>query len=80
LQDVAATVLATTSFSVATGPPYPFELSYYPPQILPGGRYALSARITHEERLLFINTTHIPAFPDEGGSIDILVSRAASSP
>jgi putative lipoprotein len=72
-QDVAATQLSQVQFPAETGPPYAFELEYFPAQILPSGRYTLRATITHEDRLLFTSDTHIPAFQD--GPIDIVVKR-----
>ena len=79
LQDVAATVIAETSFTPSGGPPFAFELQYYPPQILPKGRYALRARIEAGGRLMFINDTHIDAFPEEGGPVEILVRRVSGN-
>ena len=79
LQDVQATVITETSFEVNTGPPYPFTLTYYPPQILPGRTYGLSVRISVADQLWFINDTHIPAFPEKGSEHDIVVRRTGSS-
>ena len=73
LQDVAALQISETSFSAGGAPPYAFELEYFPAQILPQGRYALRATITHEDRLIFTSDTHIPAFQD--GPVDIVVKR-----
>jgi putative lipoprotein len=38
--------------------PLPFHLSYDPAQVKPGHRYAVSARIELDGKLLFINTEH----------------------
>lgn len=38
-------------------------------------RYAMRARIELDGRLWFTNTRHIPAFPDGGGPIQVLVDQ-----
>lgn len=79
LQDVKATVVAETTFEVNTGPPYPFTLDYYPPQIVPGRTYGLSVRITVADQLWFINDTHIPAFSGTAVTQEIVVRRVGAS-
>lgn len=56
LADAPALVLAQQSAQINGQVPLPFKLSYQPEQILPGHRYAVSARIEDGGRLLFINT------------------------
>ena len=72
--DVAADVLAESRFPAESGPPFAFRLDYDPAEITEGRRYALRASIHLEDRLLFTNTEHIPAFGHEG-DVEILVRR-----
>lgn len=58
LMDAAAVTLATQSGPVKGNVPLPFTLSYDPAQVMPGHRYAVSARIELDGKLLFINTEH----------------------
>lgn len=77
--DVAADVIAMTTLSPESGPPWKFALEYDPAKIDSRNRYALRARIEADGRLLFINTSHIDAFAQpEGAPTDILVSRVSS--
>ncbi len=54
--DAPAVVLAQQSGPVQGQVPLPFTLRYPVDQLQPGHRYAISARIESEGRLLFINT------------------------
>lgn len=60
--DVASDVIATTRFAPKGGPPWEFGLPYDPAKIHPKRRYTLRGRIEANDRLLFINTEHIPIF------------------
>jgi len=60
--DVAATVIASKRFEVAGGPPWDFTLQYDSKKLNSKGRYALQAGLEANGRLLFIATSHIPAF------------------
>ncbi len=74
--DVAADILATTTFSPAGGPPWNFIMEYDPARIDSRHRYAVRARIEVNGQLMFTNTQQIPAFPAaEGEPLEILVSR-----
>ena len=55
LMDAPAVTLAGP---VKGNVPLPFHLTYDPAQVKPGHRYALSARIELDGKLLFINTEH----------------------
>jgi len=78
--DVSAEVIAMTTLSPEGGPPWKFVLAYDPARIDSRHCYALRARIEVDGRLLFTNTSHIPAFiQPEGVLIDILVSHVGSS-
>ena len=58
LADAPAVTLANQSGPVKGQVPLPFHLSYDPAQVKPGHRYAVSARIELDGRLLFITTEH----------------------
>ena len=59
LQDVAAKELAVQITTNAEKAGLNFNLTYKLADVLPGHRYALSARINHEDHLHFISTqTH----------------------
>jgi len=74
--DVAADVIATTTFPAVGGPPWDFAMEYDPARIDSRHRYAVRARIEVNGQLMFTNTTQIPAFSAaEGESLEILVSR-----
>ena len=56
LQDVS--LMARQAGPVKGNVPLPFHLTYDPAQVKPGHRYAVSARIELNGKLLFINTEH----------------------
>ncbi|MDB6442858.1 MULTISPECIES: YbaY family lipoprotein [Pseudomonas] len=56
LADAPATVLDEQSGPVKGQVPLPFHLSYDPAQVKPGHRYAVSARIEVDGRVMFITT------------------------
>ena len=58
LADAPAVTLAKQSGQVKGQIPLPFHLTYDPAEIKPCHRYAISARIENNGRLLFINTEH----------------------
>ncbi|MEE1867470.1 YbaY family lipoprotein [Pseudomonas auratipiscis] len=58
LMDAPAVTLASQNGPVKGNVPLPFHLSYDPAQVKPGHRYAVSARIELDGKLLFINTEH----------------------
>ncbi|MDD2060360.1 YbaY family lipoprotein [Pseudomonas sp. GD03860] len=58
LMDAPAVTLASQNGPVNGQVPLPFHLSYDPAQVKPGHRYAVSARIELDGKLLFINTVH----------------------
>lgn len=74
--DVAANVIATTTFPAVGGPPWGFAMEYDTAKIDNQHRYAVRARIEANGRLMFTNTTQTPAFSGvEGKPLKILVSR-----
>lgn len=58
LADAPAVVLDEQSGPVNGQVPLPFHLSYDPAQVKPGHRYAVSARIEMDGKLMFISTEH----------------------
>ncbi|MDF0730493.1 YbaY family lipoprotein [Pseudomonas entomophila] len=56
--DAPAVTLAKQSGPVQGNVPLPFHLAYDPAQVKPDHRYAVSARIELDGKLLFINTEH----------------------
>ncbi|WP_367237356.1 YbaY family lipoprotein [Pseudomonas sp. Rh2] len=58
LMDAPAVTLASQAGPVKGNVPLPFRLSYDPAHVKPSHRYAVSARIELNGKLLFINTEH----------------------
>ncbi|QXH45823.1 YbaY family lipoprotein [Pseudomonas xanthosomatis] len=58
LMDAPAVTLASQAGPVKGNVPLPFHLTYDPAQVKPGHRYAVSARIELDGKLLFITTEH----------------------
>ncbi|MBA1201263.1 hypothetical protein G7009_05700 [Pseudomonas capeferrum] len=56
LMDAPAVTLARQNGPIKGSVPLPFHLEYDPAQVKPGHRYAISARIELDGKLLFINT------------------------
>lgn len=77
--DAPSDVIATIRLVPEGGPPFPFSLAYDPGTLHKKGRYALRARIEAGGRLLFTSTEHIPAFGQEPGPVEILVSRVGGA-
>ena len=78
--DVPAGVVASSRFTPRGGPPWDFSLAYNPARIQDRDRYALRARIEVDGRLMFINTTRIPAFDrDPDTPVKIMVSRVGKA-
>jgi putative lipoprotein len=80
LQDVAATVLAEQIIEAAgRQAPFAFELEYDASTIDERSTYAISARITVDGDLWFINTTHHPVLTHGHPShIDVMVDMVRS--
>lgn len=75
LADAPARVLAETRIPAAAGGRMRWRLRYNRADILPRRRYALQARITDGDRLLFINMTQHTVFAGGRNRTDILVER-----
>lgn len=80
LADAPAEVVAQTSFRSKNGPPWSYILNYDPRLIMEGRRYNLRAKVTSDDRLMFISTEANPVVPGEvDGAVDIVVNRAGGS-
>jgi putative lipoprotein len=78
--DVAADIIATTTFPPVGGPPWGFAMAYDPARIDSRHSYAVRARIEVNGQLMFTNTSQIPAFSgEEGRPVEILVSRVGGA-
>ena len=75
--DAPSVVLGRVEIADAAASPIRYRLSYDPALIESGRRYALQARISMGQDLLFINDTH-HAFEPGQVSADILVKRVAA--
>ncbi len=78
LADAPAEVLGETAFTPEGQVPLPFQIDYDDSRILPGHVYALQARITLDDELLFINTQHHPVLTDSGDNPEVLVQRVTA--
>lgn len=77
LADAPATLLGETVIVPVTQVPLPFTLDYDDDRLEPGHSYALQARITLGDQLMFINTSRHAVFGDGPDATDILVERVA---
>ncbi len=57
LADAPAVQLASQQIKPAGQIPIAFVLEYNPAQLVPGHTYAIQARITHQDKLLYITTS-----------------------
>lgn len=55
--DAPSVQLASQQIKPAGQIPIPFVLEYDPAQLVPGHSYAIQARITHQEKLIYITTS-----------------------
>ncbi len=62
-----------------TTPPYPFSFSVPADQLQPGHSYAVSARITHDDRLMFITDTRYSVLAGEDDTDLMLVMKRVAS-
>lgn len=75
LADAPAQVIAEDRMTGATGSPIPYRLKFDQSRIKLGRSYALQARISDGDRLLFINTTRHAIFAGGRNNTRILVQR-----
>lgn len=76
--DAPAQEIARASLDPAGQPPFRFVIGYDPAQIQPGRTYAIRARVTHGEQLLFTSDRHYP-LPTAGENLEILLVRSHAS-
>jgi putative lipoprotein len=78
--DAAARVIGSTRVQSPAAPPIEFSISYDPQQIEATHRYAVRARILHEDRLMFTtDTVHHVLTQGAPTNVELLLKRAASS-
>jgi uncharacterized lipoprotein YbaY len=77
--DAPGEVIAEQTITAQGGPPYVVTLTYDPTTIQNRSRYAVSARIEHEGKLLFITDTNNPALTGGApkGRVEVVTRRAA---
>lgn len=80
--DAPSTVLAEQRFKAdGKQPPFAYELKVDPARIDPRMRYAVSARISRGEQLLFINDTQYSVLTQgNGASADLVLVRVTQAP
>lgn len=78
--DAPATVISSSTFVVASGPPYDVVLDYDPAMLEPHGCYAVRASIEVDGRLRFTTTEHTPAFDHrEDEPLMVMMSGVATA-
>lgn len=80
LADAPAQVIAEDRITGATGSPIPYRLRFDQTLIKPRRTYALQARISDGDRLLFINTNRHAVFAGGRNNTRILVQRVSAQP
>lgn len=80
LADAPAKVIAEDRITGAAGSPIPYRLKFDQTQIKPRHSYALQARISDGDQLLFINTTRHAVFAGGRNNTRILVQRVDGQP
>jgi len=80
LADAPAQVIAEDSITGATGSPIPYRLRFDQSSIKQRRTYALQARISDDDRLLFINTARHAVFTGGRNNTRILVQRVGEQP
>lgn len=78
LADAPAQVIAEHRITGATASPIPYRLRFDQDLIKPRRTYALQARISDGDRLLFINTTRHTVFAGGRNNTRILVQRVSA--
>lgn len=77
LADAPATIIGQRKIVPAGQVPIKFEISFDPQAIKPGRTYALQARITVDDRLLFITDTRHQVDPLDGKPQTVVLKMAA---
>jgi putative lipoprotein len=76
--DAPSQVLGRARIEPAGQPPFRFSIKYDAARLQPNRNYAIRARLTHEDRLLFTTDRNYPV-PPPGQEIDMLLVRAPAS-
>lgn len=80
LADAPADQIAETSFKADGAPPWNYTLTYDPARIMEHRRYNLRAKVTRDDKLLFITTGAHPVVPAlQMEPVDVVVSRAGGT-
>lgn len=79
--DAPAQTIAEQVITPTTQVPIPFELKYDPASIDPRNRYAVAARITADDELLFINTTAYPVITggNPTANVEVVVEQTGGA-
>ncbi|RJG40623.1 META domain-containing protein [Mesorhizobium sp. DCY119] len=78
--DASSATIAKQKIEEVTGSPIPFELRFKSSLIQSGHSYALQARISVGDKLLFISGSRHPVLNGEPGNTDILVEKVGGGP
>jgi putative lipoprotein len=78
--DAPSETLGGVTLSDIGQPPYPFEISYRPEQIIESHTYVVQARLTHEGRLLFITDQAYPVITRDYPSEVLIVLKRVGAP
>lgn len=78
LADAPSRVIARTAFTAGHGSPIPFALKFNSDKLDKRNRYALQARITAGNQLLFSTTTDHPFYPGKKNNTQVMVQRVSA--
>lgn len=76
--DTEAEIISQQTIDINGAPPYTVELSYDTRKIAQRHRYSLMARITNQDQLLYVSTTHNNPFEQsQQAPFEVVVSKVA---
>jgi putative lipoprotein len=79
--DAPSETIGSVTLSDIGQPPYRFEIAYRPDQIISSHQYVVSARLTHEGRLLFIIDQAYPVITrDQPNEVQLMLKRVGAPP
>ena len=79
--DAPSETIGGVTLSDIGQPPYRFEISYRPEQIISSHQYVVSARLTHEGRLLFITDQAYPVITrGHPAEVQLVLKRLGTPP
>ncbi|MGE0582497.1 MAG: YbaY family lipoprotein [Steroidobacteraceae bacterium] len=77
--DAPAVTVASARIDAPGAPPFRFTIAYDPARIEPSHRYAIRARVTHGEQLLFTTATHVPLpMGPDAAPVSLMMVRAGA--